>query len=104
VRLALRILESAALLLLAALMLATLARLRSALLLLAALTRFRVLALLLARLGRLLFVLTHRVSPRNFSGIGNEIAPVPVTTTFMRRNCSGACHNFATLRYAKQNI
>src|ERR1700730_2748592 len=66
--LALRILESA-LLVLAALLLAALARLRVALLLLAALTRFRVLALLLlARLGRLLFVLTHCVSPEKFGG------------------------------------
>jgi hypothetical protein len=55
------------LLVLAALLLAALARLRVALLLLAALTRFRVLALLLlARLGRLLFVLTHCVSPEKF--------------------------------------
>jgi hypothetical protein len=70
--LALRILEAAALLLLAALMLATLAWLRVALLLLAALTRFRVLTLLLlarlSRLGRLLFVLTHCVSPEKFGG------------------------------------
>jgi hypothetical protein len=70
--LALRILESAALLLLTTL-LAALARLRVALLLLAALTWFRViLALLLlarlGRLGRLLFVLTHCVSPEKFWG------------------------------------
>jgi hypothetical protein len=90
---------------LATLLLAALARLRVALLLLAALTRFRVLTLLLlTRLGRLLFVLTHRVSPRNFSGVGNGIAPVPVDITLVRRNCSGACHNFAMLRFAKRNI
>jgi hypothetical protein len=68
--LALRILEAAALLAtLVITLLAALARLRVALLLLAALTRFRVLALLLlARLGRLLFVLTHCVSPEKFGG------------------------------------
>jgi hypothetical protein len=69
--LALRILEAAALLatLVTTLLAAALARLRVALLLLAALTRFRVLTLLLlARLSRLLFVLTHCVSPEKFGG------------------------------------
>jgi hypothetical protein len=94
-------------------MLATLARLRVALLLLAALIRFRVLTLLLlaaltrlriltlllALLARLLVVLVHHISPENF-GVGNGIAPVPVGITFMWRDCSGARHIFATLRYA----
>jgi hypothetical protein len=103
--LALRILETAALLAtLMTTLLAALARLRVALLLLAALTRFRVLTLLLlARLSHLLFVLTHCVSPRNFGGWKRDYSR-PVDTTFVRRNCSGACHIFAMLRYAKHNI